>query len=198
MKPLSQLLDDVRACTLCAESLPYGPRPVFQLHADARLLIVGQAPGRRVHETGIPFNDPSGQRLRAWLGITPAIFYDPMRVALLPMGLCYPGTHPKGGDLPPRFECAPTWRAELLARLPRVELTVVLGRYALAYHLPESKGKSVTESVRSWRRTWPEVVPLPHPSPRNILWVKRNSWFEEELLPDLRSRIAELLQLAST
>lgn len=195
MTSLPQLLADVRACALCADSLPCGPRPVLQVHLEARILIVGQAPGRKVHETGIPFNDQSGQRLRAWLGITPETFYDSTQVALLPMGFCYPGTHPKGGDLPPRPECAPTWRAELLSHLSRVELTVVLGQYALAYHLPESKGKSVTETVRDWRRTWPELVPLPHPSPRNILWVKRNSWFEEELLPDLRVRIAELLKV---
>ena len=194
MKALPLLLSEVRGCTLCAKHLPYGPRPVLQAHSNARILIVGQAPGRKVHETGIPFNDQSGHRLRAWLGITPETFYDPAQVALLPMGFCYPGTHPKGGDLPPRPECARTWRAELLAYLPHIELTILLGQYALAYHRPDAKGKPVTETVRDWRRTWPHVLPLAHPSPRNIFWVKRNPWFEEELLPALKARVAEVLE----
>jgi len=192
MKALSELLAEVRACTLCAKHLPLGPRPVLQMSASARILIVGQAPGRRVHASGVPFSDPSGDRLRDWLGIDTAVFYDARRVALLPMGFCYPGTG-KAGDLPPRPECAPAWRAPLLLRMRRVELTLVIGQYALAYHLPGS-GPSVTEAVQAWRAHWPAVVPLPHPSPRNNLWLRKNEWFERELLPRLRERVREVLE----
>lgn len=191
MKALSELLAEVRACTLCAEHLPMGPRPVLQMSAAARILIVGQAPGRRVHASGVPFSDPSGDRLRDWLGIDSAVFYDARRVALLPMGFCYPGTG-NAGDLPPRPECAPAWRATLLRRLKRAELTLVIGQYAMAYHLPGS-GPSVTEAVLDWRTHWPEVVPLPHPSPRNNMWLRKNAWFERELLPRLRERVREVL-----
>ena len=192
MKALSELLAEVRACTLCAKHLPLGPRPVLQMSASARILIVGQAPGRRVHASGVPFSDPSGDRLRDWLGIDTAVFYDARRVALLPMGFCYPGTG-KAGDLPPRPECAPAWRAPLLLRMRRVELTLVIGQYALAYHLPGS-GPSVTEAVLAWRAHWPAVVPLPHPSPRNNLWLRKNEWFERALLPKLRERVREVLE----
>jgi len=185
---LDTLLRDVRACTLCAAHLPLGPRPVLQMHAAARILIVGQAPGRKVHETGIPFNDPSGDRLRAWLGMSREVFYDPRQVAILPMGFCFPGTG-RAGDLPPRPECAPTWRHALLAHLNDLRLTLVIGQYAQAWHLPAA-GNSVTETVRGWRSTWPAVVPLPHPSPRNNRWLKNNPWFEETLLPELQSRVA--------
>ncbi|MBB6050699.1 uracil-DNA glycosylase family protein [Armatimonas rosea] len=191
MTPLDVLLTDVRACTLCAEHLPHGPRPVLQCHSDAKILIVGQAPGRRVHASGIPFDDPSGERLRDWLGITPAVFYDPHQIALLPMGFCYPGTS-KSGDLPPRPECAPAWRKKLLAHLPNLQLTLVIGQYAMAYHLPTVRG-SVTEIVQGWRDHWPSVVPLPHPSPRNNLWLRRNPWFDEDIVPALRLRVAEVL-----
>lgn len=187
----THLLDEVRACTRCAASLPLGPRPVVQADPAARLLIVGQAPGRRVHETGIPFNDPSGERLRDWLGLSREIFYDARRVALVPMGFCYPGTG-RSGDLPPRPECAATWRARLLAGLPGIRLTLIIGQYAQAWHLPESR-ESLTARVAAWREFWPERVPLPHPSPRNNLWLKRNPWFEAELLPVLRQRVAALL-----
>ena len=191
MSSLATLLAEVRACALCAEHLPLGPRPVVQIHASARLLIAAQAPGRKVHETGIPFNDASGARLRAWLGISREVFYDAKRVAILPMGFCFPGTG-KSGDLPPRPECAPAWRAALLSRLKNLQLTLVIGRYAQVYHLP-NEGASLTETVQAWRKTWPHTVPLPHPSPRNILWLKRNPWFEKKLLPVLRIRIAEVL-----
>jgi uracil-DNA glycosylase len=189
---LAALLRDVRACRLCAPHLPLGPRPVLQLHAQARILLAGQAPGRRVHESGVPFDDPSGERLRNWLGIGPEVFYDPTRVAILPMGMCFPGTG-RSGDLPPRPECAPAWREPLLRQLPRLELTVVIGRYAMDYHLGAA-GATVTAAVQDWRRHWPAVVPLPHPSPRNNLWLRRNAWFEKELVPQLRERVAGLLR----
>ncbi len=192
MTPLDVLLSEVRGCTLCAEHLPLGPRPVFQLHPAARILIVGQAPGRKVHATGIPFNDPSGDRLRAWLGVSRETFYDPEQIALVPMGFCYPGTG-KSGDLPPRPECARAWRKPLLAHLTNVRLTLVLGQYALAYHLPDVRG-SLTEIVQAWGKYWPHTVPLPHPSPRNIGWIQRNPWLEEELLPALKLRVAEVLR----
>ena len=190
MTNLSTLLAQVRACTLCAPHLPLGPRPVLQLAGSARILIVGQAPGRRVHETGLPFNDPSGDRLRAWMGISREVFYDASRIALVPMGLCYPGTG-KAGDLPPRPECAATWRHALLAPLQQVALTLLVGQYALAWHLPGSG--SVTQVVRDWQRHAPRVLPLPHPSPRNNLWLQRNPWFEAEVVPHLQARVAEVL-----
>ncbi len=188
---IRKLLADVRACTICAEVLPSGPRPVVQLSRSSRVLIAGQAPGRSVHESGVPFDDPSGERLRDWMGLTREQFYDDRLVAILPMGFCYPGTG-KSGDLPPRPECAPAWRELLLAQLKNVELTMVLGQYALAYHLPRA-GKSVTEAVLAWQEHWPHVVPLPHPSPRNQAWFKRNRWFESELIPRLRRRVRKLL-----
>ncbi|MGI9330435.1 MAG: uracil-DNA glycosylase family protein [Gammaproteobacteria bacterium] len=186
-----QLLAKVRACDLCKANLPDGPRPVLQLDPRARLLIAGQAPGRKVHATGVPFDDASGDRLRAWLGISREHFYDPTRVAILPMGFCYPGTG-KSGDLPPRPECAPAWREDLLALLPAVATTLVLGQYAQAYHF-EARGLSVTERVAAWRDDWPARLALPHPSPRNNPWLVRNPWFEGELVPALQARVAEVL-----
>ncbi len=186
------LLRDVRACRLCESSLPQGPRPVLQLDPAARLLIVGQAPGRRVHASGVPFDDPSGKRLREWMQIGAEAFYDPTRVAILPMGFCYPGSG-RSGDLPPRPECATSWREQLLDCLPRVELTVLLGRYAIANHFGSSvASRSLTETVRRWRDFWPDALPLPHPSPRNNPWLRQNPWFERELVPALRSRLVEL------
>ncbi len=190
-RTLTALLRDVRACDQCSARLPMGPRPVLQCHKSARILIAGQAPGRKVHESGIPFQDASGDRLREWLGITSETFYDERQVALLPMGFCFPGTGPTG-DLPPRPECAPAWRSELLAHLKSVRLTLVIGQYAQAYHLPEA-GSSVTEVVQSWREHLPSVIPLPHPSPRNNRWLTKNPWFEAELLPVLRARVAAAL-----
>lgn len=186
------LLSEVRRCTLCAEHLPLGARPVLQLDRQARILVAGQAPGRRVHESGVPFADASGDRLREWLDLPAAIFYDARRVAILPMGFCFPGRG-KAGDLPPRSECAATWRDRLMRQLANLRLTLVIGRYAQAYHLPVA-GNSVTGAVRSWRKHWPVVVPLPHSSPRNNLWLRRNPWFEEELLPCLRRRAKEVLE----
>lgn len=185
------LIDDVGACSLCEAHLPLGPRPIFQIHPDAKILIAGQAPGKKVHETGIPFDDPSGKRLREWLGLTKDEFYDPKKVAILPMGFCYPGTG-KTGDLPPRPECAPEWRKQLLALLDQLQLTIVLGSYAQKYHFG-SDSSSVTELVKSWRQYWTQKVPLPHPSPRNNIWLKNNPWFEQELVPVLKQRVSELI-----
>lgn len=181
---LATLVETVKQCRLCEPWLPLGPRPVFQIDPRASILVAGQAPGRRVHETGVPFNDPSGDRLRDWLGISREIFYDPRKVAILPMGFCYPGTG-KSGDRPPRPECAAAWREPLLAHLPRISLTLVIGQYAHKWHLPRTR-KNLTETVRAWQ-DYPEgVIPLPHPSPRNNLWLKRNPWFADELLPRLK------------
>jgi uracil-DNA glycosylase len=195
MRTLEVLLREVRACELCAGSLPLGPRPVLQFHSSARILIAGQAPGRKVHESGIPFQDASGERLRSWLGMTPEVFYDERKIALLPMGFCFPGTS-SAGDLPPRPECAPAWRSKLLKHLQSLRLTLVIGQYAQKHHLPDA-GSSVTEVVQSWRKHWPSVVPLPHPSPRNNRWLIQNPWFAAELLPALKVRVAEALDTAA-
>lgn len=187
-----ELLTRVRACRLCAASLPLGPRPVLQVDPRARVLIAGQAPGRRVHESGIPFDDASGERLRDWLGVDREVFYDPARVAILPMGFCYPGRG-RSGDLPPRAECAPVWRQQLLERLDGVRLTVVLGRYAMAWHLEAGRHAALGDVVQHWREFGPALMPLPHPSPRNQGWLRRHPWFESELLPELRKRVAAAL-----
>ena len=191
MQKLNTLVQEIKNCRICAESLPFGARPVFQFSASSRVLIAGQAPGRKVHESGIPFKDASGQRLRDWLGISETVFYDANRVAVLPMGFCYPGTG-KSGDLPPRPECAATWRDMVLQRLKKVKLTIVLGQYAIDYHLPAASG-TLTDIVYRWREQGGNTVALPHPSPRNNLWLKRNPWFEAELIPELRRRVAEAL-----
>ena len=186
------LLAEVRACELCVEHLPHGVRPVLQLHPEARILIAGQAPGRRVHESGVPFDDPSGERLRAWMGIERELFYDPERVAILPMGFCFPGTG-RSGDLPPRPECAEAWRARLLAQLPRLALTLVIGQYAQQWHLQPGR-RSLTEIVSAWKSYGRERLPLPHPSPRNNRWLVRNPWFEDEVVPELRRRVRAALK----
>ncbi|MCW5657861.1 MAG: uracil-DNA glycosylase family protein [Burkholderiaceae bacterium] len=184
------LVRDARRCVRCAPVLPLGPRPVFQLHAAARLLIAAQAPSRTVHETGVAFNDASGERLRAWLGLTRDVFYDARRVAILPMGLCFPGGG-ASGDLPPRPECAPVWRAPLLAHLRHVRLTLAIGRHAVRYHLPQARG-ALADTVRAWR-AHADCMALPHPSPRNNGWLALNPWFERELLPLVRERVAQAL-----
>ncbi len=191
MNSFSSLLTEVRACTICDAHLPLGPRPVLQLHPKARILIAGQAPGKKVHESGVPFDDASGNRLREWMGVSREAFYDPQQIAILPMGFCYPGSG-KSGDLPPRPECAPAWREQLLGKMRHVEITLVLGAYAQAYHFGDAKG-SLTDLVRSWRDFWPNLLPLPHPSPRNNIWLRRNPWFEAEVLPSLRKRISQVL-----
>ncbi|HEX8779191.1 MAG TPA: uracil-DNA glycosylase family protein [Rhodanobacter sp.] len=188
-----QLMARVRACRTCERQLPLGPRPVLQASPQSRLLIVSQAPGRKVHETSIPFNDPSGDRLRDWLGVDRATFYDAAKIAIVPMGFCFPGTG-KGGDLPPRPECAPAWHPPLLPRLRQVRLTLAIGQYAQAGLLGERRGRTLTDTVLAWRGHLAHgVLPLPHPSPRNRLWLKRNPWFEAELLPELRRLAAEAL-----
>ena len=173
--------------------LPQAPRPVLQAGPGARVLVVGQAPGRRVHETGLPFNDPSGDRLRDWMGIDRDTFYDASRIALVPMGFCYPGTG-RGGDLPPRPECAQTWREQLLAALPEIQLTLLVGGYAIAWHLyPGQRPPAGAQTVADWRTWWPRVMPMPHPSPRNNRWLREHPWFEQELVPRVRRRVRALL-----
>ncbi|MDX1486320.1 MAG: uracil-DNA glycosylase family protein [Alphaproteobacteria bacterium] len=189
---LGRLLARVRACRVCAAHLPLGPRPVLQAAATARLMIVGQAPGTRVHETGIPFNDPSGDTLRAWLGIGREAFYDESRIAIVPTGFCYPGKA-NSGDAPPRPECAPLWHPDLRASMPGIRLTLLVGAYAQAYYLGPRREKTLAATVRKWRSFLPEFLPTPHPSPRNKLWLKRNPWFEGEVVPELRARVHRIL-----
>lgn len=191
MVSYQSLVNEVKSCSICQDHLPLGPRPVLQFHPDAKILIVGQAPGRKVHESGVPFDDASGNRLREWLGITSDIFYDPKLVSILPMGFCYPGSK-KSGDLPPRPECATAWRKPLLEKLHNVELTLLIGQYAQTYHFGKT-GKTLTDLVKSWDVYWPNVIPLPHPSPRNNIWLRKNPWFEVELLPNLKKRVASVL-----
>jgi uracil-DNA glycosylase len=189
---LASLLAEVRACRLCEADLPLGPRPVLRAGETARLLIVGQAPGTRVHETGIPWNDPSGDRLREWLAVDRGTFYDESRIAIIPAGFCYPGR--KGaGDAPPRPECAPRWHPPLLAALPAIELVLLVGRYAQAHYLGSRRKRTLAATVSAWREYGPRYLPLPHPSPRNRLWLRRNPWFEARILPVLRARVAPLL-----
>ena len=185
--PFAELILSVQRCRLCEESLPMGPRPVFQIDPRARMLIAGQAPGRRVHETGVPFDDPSGERLRDWLGLSRDVFYDATQVAILPMGFCYPGTG-KSGDLPPRPECEMVWRNQLMGCLSDVRLTIVIGQYAQKLHLPQVR-RNLTETVRAWKEYDEGLIPLPHPSPRNNIWIKKNPWFAELLLPTLRQSV---------
>ncbi len=190
---VDNLFDEIRACRACAAHLPLGPRPVLRGTASARLLVISQAPGTKVHETGLSFNDRSGDRLRQWLGLDRESFYDEARVAILPMGLCYPGRDGKGGDRPPRPECAPLWHARVLGVLPRIELTLLVGSYAIAYYLPAAKRRSMTEIVAAWRDFLPRFLPLPHPSWRTMMFERRNSWFEKDLVPELRRRVRALV-----
>lgn len=185
---LERVSREARACRLCEHHLPLGPKPVFHVGATARLLIVGQAPGRRVHETGVTWNDPSGDNLRVWLALDRAAFYDTSRIAIVPAGLCYPGTG-NGGDLPPRPECAPLWQPRFRAALARIRLTLLVGRYAQAYYLGARRKKTLAATVHSYREYLPEFFPLPHPSPRNRLWLRTHPWFEREVIPELRQLI---------
>ncbi len=188
---MDELLQTVRACRLCETQL--SPRPVLRASPTANLLIVGQAPGTRVHASGIPWDDQSGRTLRRWLEMEPATFYDESRVAIVPMGFCYPGTG-KSGDLPPSPVCAPTWHPPLLAAMPGIRLTLLIGAYAQARYLPISKKTTLTDTVRRFREWGPHLLPLPHPSPRNQRWWKNNPWFEAELLPELRARLSLVME----
>ena len=196
-KEFSILIKEIRQCQVCAEQFTHEPNPIFQMSPSATVLIAGQAPGRKVHESGIPFNDPSGDRLRDWMGISEKIFYDASKVAILPMGFCYPGKvksgQGKSGDLPPRPECALAWRSRALELMPNIQLILVIGRYAINWHLGESKKHNLTETVRAWKCYAPDVIPLPHPSPRNNIWLRKNAWFENEVLPILRKKIQTCL-----
>lgn len=190
---LPQLLSEISACRLCEKHLPHSPRPVVQAGAQARLLIIGQAPGRKVHDTGIPWNDASGDRLRDWLNVSREVFYDPQQVAIVPTAFCYPGKG-KSGDLPPRPECAPAWHPQLLAALPNLQLTLLIGRYAQEFYLRDNCKPTLTETVAAYQAYLPQYFPLPHPSPRNQSWWKNNNWFERDVLPELRRRIASILR----
>lgn len=195
MNDLAALLAEVHACRVCEAALGFPPRPVVQAGAGARILIVGQAPGSRVHASGVPWDDDSGDRLRGWLGIDHATFYDPEAVALVPMGLCYPGKG-QGGDLPPRRECAPLWHARLLAGMPNLKLTLLVGRYAQAAYLPRAFRGSMTEAVRRHAEMPAGLFPLPHPAWRSRLWMAKHPWFEAEVLPALQARVADVLRQA--
>ena len=191
-RTLEVLLEAVRDCRACEPHLPLGPRPILRAGETARILVVGQAPGARVHTTGIPWDDPSGERLRAWMGVGEEIFYDESRIAIIPMGYCYPGRG-NGGDMPPRRECATLWLDHLLAKLPKIELTLLVGQYAQHHFLPSRRKPSLAETVRAWQEYAPLYIPLPHPSPRNQPWFKRHPWFDQQLIPMLQSRINMLL-----
>jgi len=187
-----KLLTDVRACRLCETELPLGPNPVLRASSTARILIIGQAPGTRVHETGIPWNDPSGERLRDWMQIDRKKFYDESQIAIMPMGFCYPGKG-KSGDLPPRPECAAQWHDKLLAEMPAIELTLLIGKYAQNHYLGSHR-QTLAETVSHWQDHLPGLFPLPHPSPRNLRWFRNHPWFEEEVLPAFRSRLGAILK----
>lgn len=191
-QPHNNLLEQVRGCSLCASQLPFGPRPIIQINPKARILIAGQAPGRKVHVSGIPFADPSGNRLREWMGIDKTIFYNPEKIAILPMSFCFPGTG-KSGDLPPLPECAKQWRKQLLNLLTDIQLTLLIGQYAQDWHLQEKKRSNLTQTVKSWDEYWPSVLPIPHPSPRNNRWLKKNPWFEKGVIPMLKLRVAAVI-----
>lgn len=192
---LDILLKEVRACRVCETELPLEPNPVLRAKRSANILVIGQAPGTRVHESGIPWNDASGKRLREWMKVDDKIFYDPTKIAIIPMGFCYPGKG-KSGDLPPREECAPLWHKKLLAHLPNIKITLLIGQYAQKYYLGDFENinrASVTETVSNWKKYSPKYFPLPHPSPRNTLWLKKNSWFEQKTIPQLRKQVRAAL-----
>ncbi|WP_428773233.1 uracil-DNA glycosylase family protein [Vibrio sp.] len=184
---LDELLKQIRRCKVCEPDLPLGANPVIQASRNARLMIIGQAPGTRVHQTSIPWNDPSGDRLRYWLDLDKSTFYDAQHIAIMPMGLCYPGKG-RSGDLPPRKECAPLWHQRVLEQLPNIGMTLLIGQYAQNYYL-QDKPATLTETVKQWQRWAPHFLPLPHPSPRNTLWLKKNPWFESEVVPYMRNYV---------
>ena len=189
---LDAVLAEARKCTVCAAELAHAPRPVLQAGRSARIVIIGQAPGSKVHESGVPWQDQSGDRLRDWTGLDTTTFYDPKRVALIPMGFCYPGAA-DGADLPPRPECAPLWHARLLAKLPKVQLTLLVGMHAQGYYLRDTAKVTMTETVRAYAASGPGRFPLPHPSWRSTGWMRRNPWFETKVLPALRRSVKAAL-----
>jgi uracil-DNA glycosylase len=191
---MNTLLNKIRGCEVCKAHLPFGPRPVVQFSNQSKIIIIGQAPGRKVHETGIPWNDASGRKLREWMGIDEPVFYDPNIFALIPMGFCYPG---KGvsGDLPPRPECAPLWHAQILESLPNVSLILLIGQYAQRYYLKKNCKANLTETVKNYKEYLPKYISLPHPSPRNQNWLKINPWFKEEVIPELQKRIKSAIAI---
>ena len=191
-KLMKSLLKQIESCTVCSSFFLHEPRPVVKASSDAMLLIIGQAPGRKVHESGIPWDDASGRNLRSWLGVTDEVFYDENRVALVPMGFCYPGSS-KAGDLPPRPECAPLWHEKLLDECRSIKLTLLVGQYAQKYYLGGRAKKNLTETIRAFDEYMPKYLPLPHPSPRNRIWMKKNEWFEESLLPELKLYISRIM-----
>lgn len=188
----NSLIQEIKNCQICAEHLPLGPRPVVSIHPEARIIIIGQAPGTKVHASGIPWDDQSGKRLRQWLNVDNSTFYDPSKFAIVPMGFCYPGKG-KSGDLPPRPECAPQWHGKLLDLMPGIDLFLLIGQYAQSYYLPTQKKKTLTETVKTYNEYLPKYLPLPHPSPRNQFWFRRNPWFEIDVLPYLQRRVEELI-----
>jgi uracil-DNA glycosylase len=190
---LDALLSDIAACRACEGDLPHAPRPVVRVFPETRLLICGQAPGNRVHQSGMPFTDPSGDRLRKWMGVDYETFYADRRIGVAAMAFCFPGTNPRGGDFPPPKRCAQMWRPQLLEQLPKVELTLLVGSYAQDWALGDRAKASMTETVAAWRDYAPTLLPMPHPSWRNTAWLKRNPWFEEEVAPYLRHRVADIL-----
>ena len=190
---LQSLLTDIRKCRECEAHLPHGPRPVLAASTESRILIMGQAPGSRVHESGVAWDDPSGVRLRDWMGISSDDFYDESKIALVPMGFCYPGTG-RSGDLPPRKECSELWHERLLGNLTNVKLTLVIGRYAQDYRLGNKLKSTLTETVENWKDYTPVNLPLPHPSPRNNRWLKNNAWFLKDVVPYLQRRVKKLLK----
>lgn len=194
MNSLKALVAEIEACRICAEHLPLGPRPVLRVSAPAKLIIIGQAPGTKVHESGVPWDDASGERLRDWLGLKPDVFYDKRRVAIMPMGFCYPGRAASGGDNPPRPECAPEWYAKILPLVSEMELILLVGSYAQKYYLGKDAQKTMTATVKDWRAHLPRFLPTPHPSWRTTGWLKKNPWFEKEVLPELRKRVRHLVK----
>ncbi len=189
---MKELLSEIRACEVCKEHLPLGPRPIVAAHADAKIIIIGQAPGTKVHETGVPWDDPSGRQLRKWLGVSDEVFYDETKIALVPMGFCYPGKG-RGGDLPPRKECAPLWHQQLWDSMPNLELIILIGTYAQKYYLKGNMEKNLTETVKAYQQFLPKFFPLPHPSPRNRFWLKKNPWFDEEVVRELKRLVRVIL-----
>ena len=191
---MERLLSEIRSCQVCKSQLPLGPRPVVAAHPNSRIVIIGQAPGTKVHQTGIPWDDPSGKQLRSWLNILDSVFYDESKIALMPMGFCYPGRG-KGGDLPPRPECAPLWHSALLSSMPSLELIILIGTYSQKYYLGNTAKATLTETVKGYQEYLPKYFPLPHPSPRNRFWQSKNPWFGQEVVPVLQERVTHILEL---